>query len=40
MCRAGIEMDIENGHVGMAQEGGGMNWNIGIDICALPRVKR
>ena len=40
MCRAGIETDIENIHEGMAQEGVGMNWNIGIDICALPRVKR
>ena len=40
MCRAGIETDLENGHVGMAREGGGMNWDIGIDIHALPCVKR
>ena len=28
-----------NGHVDMVEEEGGMNWEIGTDVCALPSVK-
>ena len=33
------DADVGNGCVDMEQ-GWGMNWKIGIDICALPRVKQ